>query len=164
MSDTNAQAAAAEPRKPEGIGGWLLVPVLSLIVGTAMLALFALMHSLDILDPPPGTWGNNVFASGEFFLGTFLVFSLATAAFGVYCIVTTFQRKQRAPLLMIAFMVLLIVWSIGNAAGLWFFGSDKELDAGMTDAIRGIVQTLFATAIWITYLRVSVRVKNTFVR
>jgi hypothetical protein len=163
MSDTNAQAAAVAPRKLEGIGGWLLVPVANVVICAVVLGLFALMHAPDVLDPPAGTWGKNIFASGEFFLGTFLVFSLAAAAFGVYCLVATFRRKRRAPQLMIAFFILFIAWNIANAAGLWVFGSDEELDAGMTDAIRGVVQSLFASAIWIAYLRGSVRVKNTFV-
>lgn len=162
--DTNAQAAAAEPRKIEGIGGWLILPILNVVVCVGVLAILVVMQLPDIIAPPPGYWGKDVFASGQFFSYGFVLFSTALAAFGIYCLVRLFQKKTQTPRLMIAFLLLWVIWAIGNAAGLWFFGSDQELDAGMNDALRNVGQSILPTIIWVWYFRVSVRVKNTFVR
>lgn len=128
-------------RSLKGIGGWLILPGIGIIVG-------AIFYALRI----------------ALFLSTFrrqehaysLTSSMIDTALLVYLIVIAFQffrRKRVAPKNIIIFTALSLVPSLGMAI-MGFTGS--------SDMLPIIVQCIFSV-IWIFYFVVSKRVKLTFI-
>ena len=155
-----------EYKNLEGIGGWLLLVALGIVV-TPVKMIYGIYEiiqiffdgSLDLLTSP---------ASDRYIPG-----------FGSYAVVETFVNCAfLAAWLYVAFLFFkkraaLPRWYIGvlasNAAflcldafGYWyFFRSSPDYD--LKPLLKEVVQTLVASLIWIPYMCVSKRVGTTFV-
>ncbi len=136
-------ARAAEKQKrirdsghePYGIGGWLLVPTLGLLVGIPM-TIYEVVKSLGSGSP------------GEIAVvgGAALVIGITTVAF--------FQKRRWAPGAFIALLALNVLFAFVpvTLAG----GTVSRGDA------RDLGRSAIAAVVWIPYFLVSKRVKATF--
>jgi predicted aspartyl protease len=156
----------SEWEQPGGIGGWLLLVVLHLVVTPIRAAYF-----LDTVYRPllqNGTWHELTTpgtAAYHPLWGPVLVFEvvgkLGTLALGLIALARLLRREPGAPALAIA-------WFAFNAAFAALDYSAASLIPGVAahfddENIRyGLIQPLLAAAIWIPYLRVSARVEATF--
>ncbi len=134
---------------PAGIGGWLLIPALTLVS-------VAFAASSSILDEQLAA------VSLEILAGNVLL-----TVGSVVLLVLFFQRSRHLPGLMVVFYLVLV-----SVATLEYVAVDRLL-LGVTPEIAdreaklvndGIRISIASAILWIPYFLVSRRVKNTFVR
>jgi hypothetical protein len=152
-------------RNLRGIRGWLLLPLLSLVVSPLRSGWRLLSEQVPIFTE--GHWqvltspGNDAYHPAWAPLILFEV--IGTAAFFVAAPVlfVLFLRRWRyVPGLMIAFYGLAAILPAADLA--LAIGLLPDV-TGNSDAVRDIVGATIAAAIWIPYFLVSRRVKVTFV-
>ena len=149
-SSPDAPTAQDSSVTPEKIGGWLILPAISLILG-GVLSVIGILVALALASDLPSRY------QGIFALN--VMFDVGLTAFLVYAAVRFFGKRRNAPAIMIGLMSagivangLLIAMNLGADAELFAIESGKAL-------VRGII----GAAIWIPYFLVSKRVKRTFV-
>jgi hypothetical protein len=157
---------------PVGIGGWLLLPLLHLLINIAI-------NGKDVAEMFAGgsDGAELVRGSHEFVASLYnhttsvqqwVIFGIVAVTacvmvYPVFCLVQFLRKKESVPRLMIAFYLLLLVVVGINAAFAHFF-PDAAAQAGPDTTVRDVVRTVIAAAIWIPYFLTSERVGNTFVR
>ena len=151
---------------PSGIGGWLVLPLLGLMLTPVQVGI------QTVRDFPPvlGTqvWGQLTTPGGESYhplWAQLIIFELVTnvvvIGFSLVLLVLFFRKSRRVPSLMIGWMLLnfaiqvidlVLVGAIPAAASA--AGAQDR-----TDLSRAVV----GAAVWIPYFLRSKRVRNTFV-
>ncbi len=91
----------------EGIGGWLLLPLLHLILNIFYFA-SALWNGLSKPVAPDTAQSIRANPVATDVSIAFLVFVALITVYAVYCLVRFFQKKENVPSLMIGFYGLLI--------------------------------------------------------
>jgi hypothetical protein len=164
MADTEThreRLVATTTDGPRGLGGWLLLVGLGLV--TAII--FGLRINLELganLDLANRLGGG---------IGAFLfVETLGNLLFFMFNIVATllyFQRSRHFPIAFVFLTVaggiyllaeLVVAWSYFRS----YFGVDNPLLD--RDTLREVGRSIFGVCVWVPYMLVSVRVKNTFVK
>jgi Protein of unknown function (DUF2569) len=171
------RAAAPREKGPEGIGGWLLLPVLHLILALAYFVYGfikgfaspagegARLATGSGTAPPVATASDAAPSLAAAALIAFSLFSIALALYTIYCLVRLFQKKESAPRLMIGFYAMNLVLAVFYYLLLNVYPDLMTDPIGeMGGALKGIFQSAVFAALWISYFRVSVRVENTFTR
>lgn len=162
MANNDSPASAAKQVEPAGIGGWLVLPPVVVSLRSLGEALGAGKASVRLIGEPYRVWAESSIAENVYVI-SFTAFMFAIAIVGAWSLIAFFRLKAHAPRLMEIFFVLITfesLWNLIAAITLFHSGADRET----TTAIFGIAESLIPAAIWIAYLRLSVRVKNTFVR
>ena len=155
-----------EPRGPEGIGGWLILPLIGLLF--TPLAALATLFTHNI---PPFTEGhfstltNPAFENYHPLWGVVLVFepigTVVVGTMAVWAIVLMFRKVRGFPRFMIALYVTNIVIVFIDTVLCYQLPVLAEESA---PAMLGqLVRNLIAAAVWIPYMLISKRVRNTFV-
>lgn len=171
MSADPAPSTTSAP-EPSGIGGWLLLPFLGLVL-TAIFAVWTLKQ--DVL-PAFGSevWSELTTPGSEIYhalwapyLALALIANLALL-FGSITLLVMGMRKHRwFPKLMIVFYLAVVVCALIDVLGAESFLKEILPVADFRDfrfeAYRDLVRAIGIAALWGTYFRVSERVKNTFV-
>ena len=124
---------------PKGIGGWLILPTIGLFIGGLIWSICALLYGF-------------LLCVGMFDVVSVIIFlvSVAMSVLIIYCIVLEFKKKKKFP-----------SWAI---FALWM-GVLATLIFGLTDGdFSDLITTTLGAILWTWYFRVSVRVKNTFVK
>jgi hypothetical protein len=164
MNTSSLDSMAHEPR---GIGGWLIFVAIGLFIWPLRLLLLCYKTYMPIFQnnywealTTPGT------VSYHGLWAPLLVFEISgNAVFFVFCIVLIalfFRKSPLFPRLYITCLALNVVFVTGD-----FFFSDlipavaAESD---TESVRELIRSIVGAAIWIPYMLVSARVKNTFVK
>jgi hypothetical protein len=166
-----ADVRLIEP-EPSGIGGWLVLPLISLCV-SPLLTLYSLWANVFPLVKPRiwtvlTTPGTSVYS---WYWAPYLIVTLMSGLALVILMVVTLmlflQHRRRVP-------VLMTVLLLGNAGlAVFDFMSQQYLSghvpalagSGVADtAWQGLFRAGVTAAIWIPYFWRSVRVRNTFVR
>jgi Protein of unknown function (DUF2569) len=159
------QAELADPG-PVGIGGWLILPIIGLIftpfaatvsLGTQYIPIFTEGMFDRLTDP--------AFQNYHPLWGPVIILELiAQIIFGcgsIWALVLLFRMRRLFPSVMIAYYILNVVYL---AADTWIASQIPILSAANFREISGrLVIALIAAAIWVPYMRLSRRVKNTFV-
>ncbi len=141
---------------PTGIGGWLLLPALSLLVGLdplidelrALLELLGSEQLPEVAAQYPGF---------EFGLKLALAALVALLVLHGVAALLFFTKNHRAPMAMMVLIAARAILPLGIALCLSSI-LGEPLDT------KELAMPLFSAGIWIPYFRFSVRVQNTFVR
>ncbi|MBN9255864.1 MULTISPECIES: DUF2569 domain-containing protein [unclassified Mesorhizobium] len=163
MAETQQSAALPAREEPEGIGGWLVLPMLGLvltpIVGliqlydTDYVGIFQNWRALSVLQ--------NVLIAAELLVSGIL--NLTAPALLLFFM---FKRWQIFPGWYIIWAAVTPVYLLLDpwAAHVIFPDTFPTLaDAYDKDTVRSISRTIWGAIIWIPYMMRSVRVANTFV-
>jgi hypothetical protein len=150
---------------PQGIGGWLILPMIGLFVFPVRVAISLATDYAPIFRD--GIWGSlttpgsAVYHSlwapvivGEIFCNVaFLLFDLAL----LYLL---FSKSRRFPMAFIVFALGNLAFIAGDAAIAW------QIPAVAARGLEGfageIARALVMAAVWVPYMLVSKRVRNTF--
>ena len=140
-----------DEKKLEGIGGWLIVFIISLFS--------SLGRMLSEFAPENNTYINTL-SSFEKNIDKFesigIIFAIILL---VIIIINFFQKKKRIINLLTFYFFYLIIFSIIDAV---LVSSYYNLDDNFI-LIIPIAGNMISAAIWISYFQRSVRVKNTFI-
>lgn len=160
-----AMGLVKETPPPKGIGGWLILPIISLVAITIIVSGNIFKTYIPIFKK--GYWQVITSPASEFYhplwgptiIGE-VVGNLILLLFAVTLLLLFFWHSRWLPKLIIAFYVFYFV-----------FISTDYLLLGMLpniqrdpEALKNVFQTLFACIIWIPYFLKSRRVKATFIK
>jgi len=166
-SDSEVVTAPTTGDGPEGIGGWLLLVCLGLIltpfrVGYYLLATFPPLfrdgswHTLTTPGSPPyhPFWGPLLI--GEIAINAFFIVT------AIYLLVLFFRKSWRFPKFYVFFLVSNFVFIVLDALAIRIvLPGQPFLDA---ESAGEFAKSLVGVGIWVPYMFISKRVKNTFVR
>ncbi len=146
--------AAISSSEPSGIGGWLILPAIGIVVAPIQFTMNVMDYfpKFELLEP------------GTLLHTMTMVEILAWIGFAILATTTAvqfFTYRKNAPKLYRALLVgqLLFVVAAYWVAAILFDAPLFDVDVGFA-----IGMLLAACAIWIPYFLYSVRVRNTFVR
>ena len=165
-------SASIDDSGPVGIGGWLLLPFLGLLVSLGITGLSLYSDVLPALGsdiwPVLTTPGSAVYhASWGPYLIAALVVNVVVILAALTLLFLGFGKRKVFPLGMIGFYVLCaIAMSLDVWAGEGFLAEAMPAEAAemKPEAWRDFVRTITTGLLWSAYFLVSKRVKNTFVR
>ncbi|MEE8575492.1 MAG: DUF2569 domain-containing protein [Thermodesulfobacteriota bacterium] len=153
----------------EGLGGWLLIPGIWLIIDP-ILNLHSLYMDYYIPFFREGYW--EVYTSPDSAayhhliapLLTFEIsFTLIFITFDLFLIYFFLKKSYRLPKLIIIFYITNLIYGISD---IYLANMIPEIAAAADKAteIRDIGKSVIYTIVWVSYFLTSKRVKNTFVR
>jgi len=154
-------------KEPNGIGGWLIVPALGLIITPFRIGL---QFYLDLLPPlTPERWSAVTHPDSADYhplWGPLIAFEVIAAAaffiFTLWLLWLFFTKSKRVPRLVIIWLALLPAIQV---AGYLLAAQIPAITAqpfGPEEA-KEIVLSIINAVIWIPYFIRSRRVKNTFI-
>ena len=172
MANAEAPVSTQENPRLEGIGGWLFLPLLQLVVGplyACFEAAKAFRHAATIPDfTGPGfheTVRGIAFVLFALMIGFLTV---ALIVFGLFCLVKFLRKSHATPHLMIiwygASIALTALVAIQMAIDPDLFEKTVAPDVGFGMELFRLAAKGVVSGILISYFETSVRVKNTFVR
>jgi hypothetical protein len=168
VEESGANGIAPEtPLGPNGLGGWLILVILSLTVSPIRIAYYLATDYWPIFRD--GMWADLTTVGAVAYhplWATLLIFelvgNLGGIALAVVALVFLFRRSRRTP----RAVIIWLLWILGFVV-VDFFAADlipsvaAQSDA---DSMKEVFRTLVAAALWIPYFLVSNRVRATFVR
>jgi hypothetical protein len=153
--------------EPRGIGGWLILPALGLIITPFRMG-FQFYH--DLLPVLASETWNALTDSGSAayhpLWGPVLIFevvaNLALFAYTLWLLWLFFNKSKRVPRLFIIWLALLAVTQIID---LLLTNQIPAVASQPTDpeSIKDVARSIIGAAIWIPYFMKSRRVDNTFI-
>jgi hypothetical protein len=153
MSDIAGASPAPSSAGPAGIGGWLILPAIG-VVALPIRLLAGLKNYADAFAAVPA----------DSLIHTLLIVDLgltvALTAYGIYTAVQFFGKKRAAPRLFIGLLLAQLAFVLLDSLTALLFLGVPMFDP---DTVRTLLVLLIACAIWTTYFRRSVRVRNTFI-
>jgi hypothetical protein len=160
MSEIQAPVQAVRDG-PEGIGGWLILPVIGLFV-TPLRGLIQLKDYAGISDSFPLLSS----AQQTFIIIEILLSVALTIVLPVVLLVLLFSRKRSFPKLYAFWGISIFVFIVADLMavkalfGDMFAASGVELFEETT--IQALIGGLVLAAVWVPYMLNSRRVRNTF--
>lgn len=150
---------------PSGLGGWLiLVGIITVLTPLVVMAGIAQTYPPLFND---GVWqalttpGSERYRAGWGALVIFeIVVNVAIVAVAIFATVLYFTRSPKFPRVFIGLLVAGLVFLVVDLIAVQFVVPEAPVDS---QTIAGIVRSVIGCSIWIPYMRMSVRVKNTFV-
>lgn len=140
-----------DPRIKSGIGGWLIIPAIGLILGP-IFSVVQLFISLNLISNfSPELFNNPLFWISALINIAIIIFAIIVAFF-------FFKKRNIAVKLIIWFMVAGILSSLVQFILLSFIFNETNYDDLMP-----FIHACVYGAIWIPYFMKSKRVKNTFI-
>ena len=177
--DQPAAGGGPEAAGPVGIGGWLMLPALGLVLFPVQLVLGLVeagsetdgptWRSLwDFLQLGPLGWSQSLAADpwgwallGFGIVGMALVLTLLVA--DLLCIWLMIRRSRHFPRLISALYVGAALLT-GLILAMTFVFPGEFADRDRQDLGGALAAAVVSCAIWLPYFRLSRRVRNTFVR
>ncbi len=153
--------------EPKGLGGWLILPALGLIVLPIRIGFMLYSDFLPIFQE--GYWEVLTDPASESYhhlwAPLIIVETIGNGFFILFDLVLIFlffTKSHRFPLLFIIFLASNLLFVVGD-----FFMADlipAIAEQEDEDSFKEMTRSIVNTAIWIPYFLVSKRVKNTFVK
>lgn len=159
------------PLGPAGIGGWLILPLISLITAPFVIIGYLMIDVIPYLTSE--SWQSITSKSGELYhplFGPFIIIDLiiciAQISTVIVLIVLFFKNKSSFPKLMVTYLItMLILNMVTGYIKLQILNTVYEADASTTELYMfNAIREMVTSSIWITYFSKSKRVKNTFVK
>jgi hypothetical protein len=157
----------AEPEVPSGIGGWLVLPLLGLVL-TPLRISFSLYKDMWPIFSE-GYWGALTTSTSEAYhpyWAPLLVFEIAG---NVLLVVATLAllyfflgKSKYAPRLMIGWLAFILVFNGTDFFAASLIPAVAALDD--SESAKELGRAAIGAVIWIPYFLVSKRVKATFVK
>ena len=160
MSETQAPAAPARDG-PEGIGGWLILPVIGLVL-TPLRGLLQLGDYSGLGEMfPLLSGGQKTFLVAEIGLNLVLVIIAP-----VVLLILLFNRKLTFPRLYAIWGIVSLVFLIGDLIVAKAVFPEAFGEGGVEllddDTVREIIRAFVLVLIWVPYMLLSRRARNTF--
>jgi hypothetical protein len=158
MSNVSSAEAVAGP---VGIGGWLILPVIGLfltpIQGLVQMGDYSgLIKNMQYLTP----------AQGAFVWLEIIANLVIVVAMPIFLLVQLFRKKALFP-------KAYVIWAVANIAfefldlivaqvlfGEIFEKSNTRLIDG--DTVKSMLRSIVLVVVWVPYMKMSARVRNTF--
>jgi hypothetical protein len=151
--------------EPVGLGGWLALMCFGLMVSPIRLGLFLFQTYVPIYKN--GTWHSLLDSASDSYhpalaalLMAELVVNFIFIVLSIWLLTLFFRKSRRFPRHAIALYAASAIFIFADSAVLSSMGFDVSLDP---DNIRETVRAIIGASVWIPYMLVSKRVKNTFV-
>ena len=146
MTTENQTEEIEEKPVPSGIGGWLILPAIGLVLAPILWTLGLIVMAFAIPEYP-------IIIPLNMVLGILLLGLL------IWTAIQFFRKKKNAPKLMIACLIAkpamtAILFAVATILKDYEFAADYRGE---------LVQVLIISAIWGRYFNVSKRVKATFI-
>jgi len=155
-----------EKKSPEGIGGWLVLPLLGLIISPFRVS-FSLYRDIWPVFSG-GHWQALTTSTSEAYhplwaplLVLELVGNVAIVIVGLVALWLFLRKSRLAPRWVISWLGLIFALTVTDfvlANRIPIVAAEKD-----PEAIKELARSVIAAAIWIPYFLVSKRVKATFV-
>jgi len=160
MSETQAQAVPARDG-PEGIGGWLILPIIGLAV-TPLRGLLQLGDYSGLSETFPLLSGaQKTFVVAEIGLNLILLVVMP-----VVLLILLFNRKRRFPGLYVVWGIVSLVFLIGDVIVAKAVFPEVFAEGGVEvfddTTVKEIVRGAVLVVIWVPYMLLSRRARNTF--
>jgi hypothetical protein len=156
--------------EPEGIGGWLLLPIA--VLCATIYGFFEEFQRSTLALLGPGLWDVFVMPGTYFYHSPWVivivgnaVLEIAILVVSVVALVAIWRKKKAVPHIMIGFYVLALSLTSMNALLTFYFLakiSPELANQITTDVIRKEVGIVIIASVFIPYFLKSKRVKNTF--
>lgn len=150
----------------EGLGGWLILVALGIIISPIKIISFLLPLKKDIFDS--GFWEMATTPGSEFYntlwkpiLLNEIGINILLIAAWIYIAYLFFSKKKLFPKVYMSVMIFTLLFIILDAFAVKLVLPDEPIFDPETT--KEVVQTLVACIIWIPYMLLSKRVKATFV-
>jgi hypothetical protein len=150
---------------PVGIGGWLILPMIGLFIVPLRAVTVLVTDFVPIFHG--GAWGSLTTPGGEHYhplWAPVILYEIACnvgfVAFDLALLVLLFGKSPRFPKAFIVFAVLNLLFIVSDTALAWQIPSVAA--RGFEGAAVEIVRSLVVAAVWVPYMLVSKRVRNTF--
>jgi len=167
MSETVETAREDASDGPSGIGGWLILPLLGLIVTLFLTAMNIFVGIMGGALDFTAMWLRGEilpeYVDLAWLIPLSIVLGLALLAFGIVCMMRFFQKHRSLPRLMIGFYAFLVVSALFDAIIFYIYPVLLEDPSNPITAFADVSRTALGVAIWSTYFCVSKRVRATFV-
>lgn len=158
---TQADGASAS-REPVGIGGWLILPIIGLIV-TPVRGLFHLASYTDLF----GTMAQLTGGQAAFIIVEFIGNIAVLLVLPVILLVLLARKSVSFPRLYVVWAAAGLAFITLDIIAAQFFFGDILAASGQAlldeETLGELVRSVVTAAIWIPYMRLSRRVANTFV-
>jgi len=156
-----------EEKKIEGLGGWLIIVCLGLIL-LLIRGACAIYDLKPYFSPEAWKYLSDPNSEGYHFLYRYAVifdlsYSIIFVIFTIILLVLFFRKRSNFPKLIIAFYITCIVIIIVDTI-LWSIISGSFSLAMGNGSILVTFATILEYILWIMYFLKSKRVKNTFVK
>lgn len=153
--------------EPKGIGGWLVLPALGLLISPIRFCF--LFYSSILPSLMPATWNaltNSNSPAYHPLWGPLIVFesisNLALFIFTLRLLWLFFKKSNRVPGLVVIWLVLSMALQVVDI----LFAAQipaVAVQQNNLESVKDLTRSLVAAVIWIPYFKRSKRVKNTFV-
>lgn len=155
-----------EHRGPEGLGGWLILVGIGIVVGPVRMAYVMLETYREIVES--GTWEILTTQGSGFYYPELAALIVAEAAVNLAILVASvyvaylfFAKRRSLPAWYIGVAVFSLVFVFADAVAVSVLLPDMPLLDSQTAG--EMVRSLFQVCVWVPYMLVSRRVRNTFV-
>ncbi|HJV75952.1 MAG TPA: DUF2569 domain-containing protein [Noviherbaspirillum sp.] len=152
--------------EPKGLGGWLILPALGLIITPFRMVSQITRDLLPLLNAE--TWGALTTQGTNAYhplWAPLISFEVITniAMFGstIWLLILFFKKSKRVPNLFVAWFLLLATVQVIDH----LLANQIPLVASQNDpkSMKELSRSVIAAAIWVPYFLKSKRVKNTFI-
>ncbi|RAX40755.1 DUF2569 domain-containing protein [Rhizobium tropici] len=144
-----AKPMARQIDGPVGFGGWLIMPMLATFL-FPVLFLFGVIQDISYLGQLPGNW--KLFGYSD------VAILSAMAVAGSAAIYFMLKKSKIYPKIYISILVANVAYSLYTIAALGGFGV-----IGIQPYVQDLTRAVAVAIIWVPYMLVSKRVRNTFV-
>ena len=135
------------PKKLTGIGGWLILPAISLVI-SPIFVLIGVINAFAVME--------NSYYEGYYQAN--IAMNLVGLFAMLFCAYLFFRKDVRTPPAFIGWAVLYILITIIDG----ILAIDAVGSAAEGAAVAGIIRSIIFAGIWIPYFLMSKRVKYTF--
>jgi len=164
-SSSTEESQVDDQAQPNGLKGWLILPMLGLIITPINLSILLVTTFIPIFTD--GTWTILTSPSSEAYhhlWAPLLIFeSIGNFAFligSVFLLVWFFKKSRKLPKYIIIFYIANLLFVTAD----YIFGNLIPIvaESNQAESLREIVKSFIGAVIWVPYFLKSVRVKNTF--